>query len=155
AAGKGFMVVADEIRKLADQSRQSIGIVGQITDTIQQEIDETVDVLSEAYPLFQEQIASVKEADLIFKNVQNNMGGFIDQLDGVTESIQQLEQSQLTLSEAMSSVSAVSQQSSATSEEVASLSSEQLNVSQGLVQLAEKLETLSNDLKKSLSSFTV
>jgi len=155
AAGKGFMVVADEIRKLADQSRQSIGIVGQITETIQQEIDETVDVLSEAYPLFQEQIASVKEADLIFKNVQSNMGGFIDQLDGVTESIQQLEQSQVTLSEAMSSVSAVSQQSSATSEEVASLSTEQLNVSQGLVQLAEKLEALSNDLKKSLSSFTV
>lgn len=155
AAGKGFMVVADEIRKLADQSRQSIGIVGQITETIQQEIDETVEVLSEAYPLFQEQIASVKEADLIFKNVQSNMGGFIDQLDGVTESIQQLEKSQITLSEAMSSVSAVSQQSSATSEEVASLSTEQLNVSQGLVQLAEKLEALSNDLKKSLSSFTV
>ncbi len=155
AAGKGFMVVADEIRKLADQSRQSIGIVGTITETIQQEIDETVEVLSEAYPLFQEQIGSVKEADLIFKNVQNNMGGFISQLDGVTESIQQLEQSQLTLSEAMSSVSAVSQQSSATSEEVASLSTEQLNVSQGLVQLAEKLEALSNDLKKSLSSFTV
>lgn len=155
AAGKGFMVVADEIRKLADQSRQSIGIVGQITDTIQQEIDETVEVLSEAYPLFQEQIASVKEADLIFKNVQNNMGGFIDQLDGVTESIQQLEQSQQTLSEAMTNVSAVSQQSSATSEEVASLSTEQLNVSQGLVQLAEKLEALSNDLKKSLSRFTV
>jgi methyl-accepting chemotaxis protein len=155
AAGKGFMVVADEIRKLADQSRQSIGIVGQITETIQQEIDETVEVLSEAYPLFQEQISSVKEADLIFKNVQNNMGGFINQLDGVTESIQQLEKSQIILSEAMSSVSAVSQQSSATSEEVASLSTEQLNVSQGLVQLAEKLETLSNDLKESLSRFTV
>ena len=149
------MVVADEIRKLADQSRQSIDIVGQFTDTIQVEIDETVKVLSEAYPLFQEQITSVKEADLIFKNVQNNMGGFIHQLDSVTESIQQLEHSQNTLSQAMSSVSAVSQQSSATSEEVASLSTEQLSVSQGLVDLAEKLELLSKDLKKSLSNFTV
>ena len=42
AAGKGFMVVADEIRKLADQSRQSIGVVGEIVETIQREIDETV-----------------------------------------------------------------------------------------------------------------
>lgn len=155
AAGKGFMVVADEIRKLADQSRQSIDVVGQITETIQTEIDETVQVLSEAYPLFQEQITSVKEADGIFKNVQSNMGGFIRQLDSVTESIQQLDQSQLTLSEAMSSVSAVSQQSSATSEEVASLSNEQLGVSEGLVTLAERLRTLSNSLKESLSRFTV
>jgi len=155
AAGKGFMVVADEIRKLADQSRHSIDVVAQITETIQGEIDETVQVLSEAYPMFQEQIQSVKEADKIFNDVQENMSGFIQQLDGVTESIQQLEQSQITLSEAMSSVSAVSQQSSATSEEVASLSSEQLSVSQGLVSLAEQLESLSNSLKESLSKFTV
>ncbi len=155
AAGKGFMVVADEIRKLADQSRQSIDIVAQITETIQTEIDETVEVLSEAYPMFQEQIVSVKEADKIFNEVQENMNGFIVQLDSVTESIQQLEQSQTILSEAMSNVSAVSEESSATSEEVASLSTEQLSVSQGLVSLAERLETLSTSLKESLSKFTV
>ncbi|WP_010270640.1 methyl-accepting chemotaxis protein [Paenibacillus senegalensis] len=155
AAGKGFMVVADEIRKLADQSKQSIEVVGQITETIQQEIEETVSVLSEAYPLFQEQIMSVKEADVIFKKVQEHMGGFVEQLTAVTDSIQTLEESQMTLHEAMSNVSAVSQQSSATSEEVASLSTEQLSVSDGLVQLSEKLERLSNSLKETLSKFTV
>lgn len=155
AAGKGFMVVAHEIRKLADQSRQSIDVVGQITETIQVEIDETVSVMSDAYPLFQEQIDSVKEADLIFKNVQENMQQFIHQLDDVTGSIQQLEESQKVLSEAMASVSAVSQQSSATSEEVASLSSEQLNVSEELVRLSDKLETVSNSLKDSLTKFRI
>lgn len=155
AAGKGFMVVADEIRKLADQSKQSIEVVGQITETIQLEIEETVSVLSEAYPLFQEQIVSVKEADVIFKKVQEQMGGFVEQLSAVTDSIQTLEESQITLHEAMTNVSAVSQQSSATSEEVASLSTEQLSVSDGLVKLSEKLESLSNALKESLSKFTV
>lgn len=155
AAGKGFMVVADEIRKLADQSRQSIDVVAQITDSIQTEIDETVSVLTEAYPLFQEQITSVKETDKIFQDVQQKMVGFIGQLDEVTESIQQLEQSQNTLAEAITNVSAVSQQSSATSEEVASLSSEQLGVSEGLVSLAERLENVSNELKETLSKFKV
>lgn len=155
AAGKGFMVVADEIRKLADQSRQSIDVVAQITESIQSEIDETVAVLQEAYPIFQEQITSVKEADKIFKDVQGKMVEFINQLDEVTESIQQLDQSQQTLSEAISNVSAVSQQSSATSEEVASLSSEQLSVSEGLVSLAERLESVSTNLKDTLSKFKV
>ncbi|WP_213581563.1 methyl-accepting chemotaxis protein [Paenibacillus sp. J2TS4] len=155
AAGKGFMVVADEIRKLADQSKQSIEVVGEITEKIQGEIDETVSVLSEAYPVFQEQIESVKEAELIFHRVQEHMGGFVEQLSAVTQSIETLEESQVVLHEAMTNVSAVSEESSATSEEVASLSNEQLNVSDELVKLSEKLEALSNSLKDSLSKFTI
>ncbi|KIL41096.1 chemotaxis protein [Gordoniibacillus kamchatkensis] len=155
AAGKGFMVVADEIRKLADQSRQSIGVVGEITETIQREIDETVTVLSNAYPIFQQQITSVKEADTIFARVREHMGGFILQLSNVSDSISELDQSQIILSEAMSNVSAVAQQSLATSEQVSSLSQEQLNISEGLVRLVERLENLSNSLKDSLTRFRI
>jgi methyl-accepting chemotaxis protein len=155
AAGKGFMVVADEIRKLADQSRQSIDIVGQITEKIRGEIDETVDVLSDAYPLFQEQIGSVKEANQIFLSVQGQMGQFAEKLDQVTGSISQLNESQTVLAEAMTNVSAVAEQSSATSEEVASLSSEQLSISDGMVGLSEKLDAVSRGLKQSLSQFKI
>ncbi|WP_169507536.1 methyl-accepting chemotaxis protein [Paenibacillus harenae] len=155
AAGKGFMVVADEIRKLADQSRQSIDVVGQITEKIRGEIDETVHVLSDAYPLFQEQIGSVKEANQIFLSVQGQMGHFAEKLNLVTDSISQLDQSQLVLAEAMTNVSAVAEESSATSEEVASLSSEQLSISDGMVRLSEKLDAVSRELKDSLSQFKI
>ncbi|WP_246120409.1 methyl-accepting chemotaxis protein [Cohnella terricola] len=155
AAGKGFMVVADEIRKLADQSRESIGVVGGIVENIAREIDETVSVLSEAYPIFQEQIESVREANQIFVTVQDNMGGFIQRLESATDSVRQLEDAQNTLSLAMSNVSAVAEEASATSEEVASLSNEQLNISDGLVQLSNRLEAVSGQLRESLSRFTV
>lgn len=153
AAGKGFMVVADEIRKLADQSRQSIDVVGQIIDTIQSEIDGTVEAIETAYPLFQEQIVSVKETDKIFNDVRSQMSDFIQKLDEVTQSIQELDQSQQVLSEAISNVSAVSEESSATSEEVASLSMQQLHASEGLVKLSEQLEQLSRNLQDSLNRF--
>lgn len=155
AAGKSFMVVADEIRKLAEQSKQSIEIVGQITDTIQREIDETVTALSDAYPVFQQQITSVKEADLIFGQVRGQMDGLNERLKGVNLSLDSLEESQSTLTDAMSNVSAVSEESSATSEEVASLSNEQLSVSEGLVKLSESLESLSVSLQDQLKKFTV
>lgn len=155
AAGKGFMVVADEIRKLADQSRQSIDVVGQITEKIGFEIKETVQVLSEASPLFQEQIGSVKEASEIFVSVQKQMGIFAERLEGVSQSVQGLNQSQIVLADAMSNVSAVAEESSATSEEVASLSNEQLGISESLVQLSEKLDRVSNGLKESISQFKI
>jgi methyl-accepting chemotaxis protein len=154
-AGKGFMVVADEIRKLADQSRQSIGVVGEVVEKIQSEIDETVAVLSEAYPIFQEQIESVREANQIFYVVQDNMNDFVHRLESATGSVRHLEDAQSTLSMAMSNVSAVAQEASATSEQVASLSNEQLGISDGLVQLSNRLEAVSGQLKESLSRFTV
>ncbi|WP_438347056.1 methyl-accepting chemotaxis protein [Paenibacillus sp. FA6] len=155
AAGKGFMVVADEIRQLADQSRKSIDMVGQITDRIMGEMNETVDALSEAYPLFQHQMTAVKETNDIFVSVQGQMGDFIQRLDSVTQSIEGLSQTQSILSDAMSNVSAVAEESSATSEEVASLSNEQQSIGNQLVQLSGKLENVSTELKETLSRFTV
>lgn len=155
AAGKGFMVVADEIRKLADQSRQSIGMVGEVVTSIQREIEETVAVLSDAYPLFREQIESVRDANAIFQNVENHMSGFVHRLESATGTINQLGEAQSTLSLAMTNVSAVAQEASATSEQVASLSNEQLSVSEGLVELSNRLEAVSNELRESLAKFTV
>lgn len=153
AAGKGFMVVADEIRKLADQSRESIKIVGQMTEKIQTEMNGTVNLLSDAYPLYQEQILSVKQASEIFEAVRNRMSDFENELKSVVGSVHTLEHSQQVLAETMENVSAVAQQSSATSEEVASLSSEQLTVSENLVNLSDELENASEQLKQSLSKF--
>ncbi|WP_434749780.1 methyl-accepting chemotaxis protein [Paenibacillus amylolyticus] len=155
AAGRGFMVVADEVRQLAAQSRQSIDMVGEITDKIMTEMNETVKALSDAYPLFKEQMDAVKDTNVIFASVQDQMGAFVERLGMVTGSIGELSKSQATLSEAMSNVSAVAEESSATSEEVASLSSEQQNISNQLVSLSGKLENVSSELKETLSRFTV
>lgn len=154
-AGRGFMVVADEVRQLADQSKQSIALVAGIIEKIIKEMNETVDVLSEVTPLFEAQMGSVKSTSDIFLSVKDQMDEFITSLESVTSAINSLNHSQGVLSEAMGNVSAVAQQSSATSEEVASLSSEQQNVSDQLVSLSGKLETASGQLKEKLSLFTI
>ncbi|MDF9843849.1 methyl-accepting chemotaxis protein [Paenibacillus sp. PastF-1] len=154
-AGRGFMVVAGEVRQLADQSKQSIALVAGIIDNIVTEMNGTVEELSEVAPLFKEQMNSVKSTSDIFVSVQAQMEDFIASLESVTSAIGSLSHSQGVLSDAMGNVSAVAQQSSATSEEVASLSSEQQNVSDQLVSLSGKLEVASNQLKDKLSLFTI
>lgn len=155
SAGKGFKVVADQIYLLAAQSRESIDIVGQITETIQSGIDDTVNALASANPIFQEQMEAVRETSTILEKVQGDMSSFINQLNTVSDSVVDLDESQSVLSSAMMNVSAVAEEALATSEEVASLSSEQLKVSDNLVELSEKLEQLSDSLKESLSKFRI
>lgn len=154
-SGRGFMVVADEIRQLADQSKQSIAVVANITDTIMKDMNETVVVLSEVAPLFNQQITSVESTSDIFVSVQDQMQRFIARLDSVTLSMDSLSQSQKVLSESMGNISSIAEESSAASEEVASLSGEQQNVSDHLVELSEKLGQASRLLQEKLSKFNV
>ncbi|MBE9915590.1 HAMP domain-containing protein [Paenibacillus donghaensis] len=152
-SGKGFKVVADEIRVLSEQAKESVESVGQITDAVRKVIEETALVLQESNPIFMQQISSVKKADTLFAQVGWQMDELMKHLVLVNGSILELKQSQLLLTDAMAAVSTVSDQSLAVSEEVASLSSEQLGISSGLVQLSRKLQVLSGALKDSLSRF--
>lgn len=154
-AGKGFMVVADEIRELADKSRQSIAVVSEITEQISAGIEEAAQALGDAYPLYQEQISSVKEASQLFTAVQGHMDLFSEKLELATVSVNGLNEAQAALTDAMTSVNAVAEQSSATSQEVASLSGEQLDISGNMVRLSEKLEAVSVQLQQSLSQFHI
>ncbi|MEX2462589.1 MAG: methyl-accepting chemotaxis protein [Paenibacillaceae bacterium] len=153
SAGKGFKVVADEIRKLVEQSNQSFDVVKNITETIEKEIDETVVIISESYPVFKEQIISVKETDLILNKVKEHTKNFIRQLNGVKKSIQILDQSQSEVADNMMNVNAAAQQFSAASQEITSLNTKQLSVSELLVTLSENLEKLSNSFEGALGKF--
>lgn len=153
AAGRGFVVIANEIRTLADQSNQSIQSVSRITEEISGHIEETVAAVGEAAPLFREQIESVRESSGIFESVRSEMEQFIAYLGQSSAAVAELAGFQRQLGEAMSSVTCVVQQTNASTQEVASKSSEQFTVSEELVALSGRLEALAGDLRQSLVLF--
>ncbi|AIQ57395.1 methyl-accepting chemotaxis protein [Paenibacillus borealis] len=153
AAGRGFIVIADEIRGLANQSSQSIASVSRITEEISSHIENTVKVVSEAAPLFSGQITSVRETSLIFESVRAEMEVFSGYLSQSSAAVKELTGYQQQLGQSMASVISVVQQTSASTEEVASMSSQQFIVSEELVALSGKLEALAENLKQSMISF--
>lgn len=153
AAGRGFNVIADEIRGLANQSSQSIASVSRITEEISGHIENTVKVVSEAAPLFSGQITSVRESSLIFESVRAEMEVFSGYLSQSSAAVKELTGYRQQLGQSMASVISVVQQTSASTEEVASMSSQQFIVSEELVALSGKLEVLAENLKQSMVSF--
>lgn len=153
AAGRGFIVIADEIRGLANQSNESIHSVSQITEEISRHIENTVKVVSETGPLFQEQMTSVRESSVIFESVRTEMEEFLGLISRSSVSVAELNEFQRQLGESMASVTSVVQQTSASTQEVASMSSQQFIVSEELVALSAKLEKLAENLQQSLTSF--
>lgn len=147
-AGKGFAVVADEIRKLSEQSKQSIDKVDEITSSIVHEVNDTLGVLQEANPRFKEQVSQAEETQTILNGVGSNMAAFTGKIQQITESIQQLRDSQEVLTSTIHQVSATAEQSSAISEEVSATTEEQLKVSESLVTTSDELKILSEELQE-------
>lgn len=153
AAGKGFMVVADEIRKLAEQSKKSIEVVSITTKKISQSATEIIEKQKDSSLLFQAQIDTVHQTDEIFTQVNNDMELFMEELAKTSDSLSGFLNTQQLLAESMHNVSAVSEQSLASSTHVAEMTQKQTDASNETVGYAKQLDELSKQLKEILKQF--
>lgn len=152
-AGRGFRVLAAEIRSLAEQSQESIAVVANILGTIRQSIDDSAAAFQSTQDIQDTQVESLGRANAIFRRVHEAMEIVTERLEEHMRDMNQLRQSQSTLRDSIGAVSHVSQQTSAVAEEVAAQSADQLSVSATLLELSDRLNRLSEALKGSLARF--
>src|SRR5690606_19388157 len=72
-AGRGFSVVAEEVRKLAEQSGQSSRQIAELISNIQYEIDETVKAMESNNREVDSGVHSVTESSNKFSDILNEI----------------------------------------------------------------------------------
>ncbi len=75
--GKGFGVVANEIRKLADQSKKSAEKIGTLVSDIQNSIDLTVMVTDEGTKTVEDGVKIAQETEKAFSGVSNAINDIV------------------------------------------------------------------------------
>jgi methyl-accepting chemotaxis protein len=155
ASGTGFMVIASEIRQLAEQSGSSIKEVGDMTESIHHGVSSAVSAMADALPIFSELLGEVQAVNQVFEKVQIQMEQLISGSADITTAIQYLHETQELLTASIQEVSSVSQQSSASSQQVASLCSAQAVIGDRLVVLSDSLKRTSNKLEDQMNHFQI
>lgn len=153
ASGKGFMVVAEEIRKLAESSKGNIEHIRSIIGNVTDHIEHTASLIMKALPHYQDQLISVQETGNLLGQVQQEMNGYTANLHTVQETVRMLHETQLAMVTSMQEVRTVSEASTEASIEVNAICMNQLEQSMELVRLSEQLEKLSETLQHSLISY--
>jgi Methyl-accepting chemotaxis protein len=152
-AGRGFSVVADEIRTLAEQSKASSEDINQLIGNISVESGEVAADMDIANSEMQDQTQIINKVASSFKEIIEDIQKLMPEVDKVNSSVAEADSRKDTITGNLESSSASAQEVSASSEEIASLS-EGLSTSTGEVaQAAKKLSSMMDSLKEMLNKF--
>jgi len=154
-AGRGFSVVANEVKKLADQSKESSKEIKFIIDDILQKTSETTKVAHNANKYVEEQMSIVRETDASLKSIYESMEKLMERVDNVSRSIKSALNSKENVLDSISNISAIAQETASIAEEVSATTQEQVASSEELSKLSKNLDEMSKKLSELISVFKV
>lgn len=155
AAGKGFGVVAEEIKHLAEQTSDATNTIGDIVGEILAESQNTVEEVEKANEIFKEQNVSVHETEEAFKAIINSLETITEEVNRVSNAIVEIDDYKNKAVEEIISISSIAQEAAASTEEVTAASEEQVSSADQLASLASELKQTVYELKDNLSRFKI
>ncbi|GEC93294.1 methyl-accepting chemotaxis protein [Brevibacillus brevis] len=153
--GRGFAVVADEVRKLAEQSAQSAQKIAQLISTIQTDTKVAVESMETGTREVQEGIRVVHRAGETFGQIQNSIGTVADQIHDVSASAQEVSAHSEQVVQAMELVSEVSDLTADGTQNVSAATQQQLASMEEIASSATALSNMAEELQHMIRRFKV
>nr|WP_185806982.1 HAMP domain-containing methyl-accepting chemotaxis protein [Bacillus sp. HMF5848] len=151
--GKGFGVVASEVRKLAEQTAQAAGKIADILRLTYKETEEAVDVMNENTEAVKEGSALVNEVGVIFDQIASSIQQVKDSNTLVTEAVTNTNGKMAIMLQSAHEINEVSVISASNLEQVAATTEEQNATIQELSASSNELSQMADRLKHSFAKF--
>lgn len=154
-AGRGFSVVADEIRKLAEQSSTSANQIGEIINNMQSQTKKTVTTAKTAEDIVTSQEEALQSTIKVFDEINSQVESLTKSIDKISAGILRIESSKNDTLGAIESISATSEETAAASGQLGITVDNQLEAVQALNQAAERLKAEAKNLEESVLIFKI
>ena len=151
--GKGVAVVADEIRKLADESKESTDEIKKIITEITEKSKLVESTMQENEVLQTEQQEAINRTEEIFGEIMKQiemLGSGMERINALNDT---MSANKDLVVDKMGTIASVSEQSAAATEEV-NASTEQVNVTmEEISEHTETLQAIAKDLMETINRF--
>jgi methyl-accepting chemotaxis protein len=151
--GKGFAVVADEVRKLAEQSQESAKQIFELIRGIQQETEQSVKIMAKVTEDVQSGLHISDEAITKFQVIMTSMNEITPKMEEVSSASEQMSAGVQEVAAVTEDLAFSAKGNSAASEDVAASTEEQLASMEEINASAQALAHMADELKQLISQF--
>jgi methyl-accepting chemotaxis protein len=153
--GRGFAVVADEVRKLAEESKASATLISGLIEQIQQQTLLAVDVVEQGAQRTDESAATVEQARQAFEAIGDSVDDMNVRIEQIAAAAQEIAAGATRMRDDVSEIAAVAEESSATTEQVSASTEQTSSSTQQIAASAQELARTAEELERLVGRFTL
>lgn len=151
--GRGFAVVADEVRKLAEQSSAAADKVGTIVADIRRDTQSAIQAMTHGSSILGEGMSLVQSTGTAFEQITDSTGHLLTRTEEVSAEMRQISQQMQTIISAIGHISQIAEKSADNSQTVAAAAEEQNASMQEISSAATMLAKMAEEMNDAVRSF--
>lgn len=153
--GKGFAVVADEVRKLAEQSSHASGSIEELIKEIQLDTDTAVHAMNSGMDIVEKGILKVYETGESFKDIIKSVQEISSQVQEVSVIFEQVGRNSNSMRKRIEEIVTITEQAAGSTQQIASSVQEQNASMEEITSSSVVLNKMSQELKEDIHKFKI
>lgn len=151
--GAGFAVVAEEVRKLADESASAVQSIEKLVSTIQTDVSQVVIEIEEQVQIASGEVNRATKTSESVEAMTGKVNGMASSVVEITQFVEHQLKNIETTAQQSQEVAAIAEETSAGAQEVRATTDEQVQSIEQADEMAEALKKQSQQLYKVISRF--
>ncbi|WP_055669578.1 methyl-accepting chemotaxis protein [Desnuesiella massiliensis] len=154
-AGRGFSVVADQVRKLAEQSANAAKEISILINQVEKGVDNSVKTMHSSMVMVEEGVRNIRETGNSFDDIKTVVNNLVKDIESLSKEAEQVIENTNEVRESIEDIAQLSEQFAASAEEVAASSEEQLASTEEIVNSSYNLRKVVESLTENTDKFKV
>jgi methyl-accepting chemotaxis protein len=153
--GKGFAVVSEEVRKLAEESQTAAGEISGLVEEMQRETQRVVTVGQRGAQRTGDGVATVERTRAAFEQIDAAVTDMTGRVEGIAAAVREIAAQAASIETGIDEVASVAEESSASAEQVTASSEETSASAQEMASSAAELARTAERLDALVGRFTI